>query len=235
MLTNFIEHAFSILIMSSARDHADLTTRARIRDAALRLFPQRGFAATTIRSIAAEAGVSPALVLHHFGSKDGLREECDRYVVARFRETKLAAMEEGNLDDPGFASMAFRVSHPLLRYFSWALTRGHSAADELFDEMVREGMELTRIALGKGMLKDSADVGTRTVLQMAMMLGMVALHDHVERNTGIDPLTSEGIARLTPTILEIFSGLIDEEYLAVFETTYRKGAEELAVPTHPPG
>ena len=48
-----------------------------------------------IRAIAADAGVSPGLVVHHFGSKDGLREACDRHVVARFRETKLAAMEEG--------------------------------------------------------------------------------------------------------------------------------------------
>ena len=36
-----------------------------------------------MRQIAGEAGVSPALVLHHFGSKAGLREEVDGYVAAR--------------------------------------------------------------------------------------------------------------------------------------------------------
>ncbi len=210
----------------------DLTTKARIRDAALARFPRHGFAATTIRAIAADAGVSPGLVVHHFGSKDGLRQECDRHVVARFRETKLAALEEGNLGDPGFASMAFRVAQPLLRYFSWALVRGHSAADQLFDELIREGLEVTRVAVEKGIIAGSPDLQIRTTLQMAMMLGMVAFHAHVERNTGIDPLTSEGMARLTPSLLEIFSGLFDEEYLETFAETYRKaGMDPTAGPS----
>jgi hypothetical protein len=152
-------------------------------------------------------------------------------VVAKFRETKLAAMEEGNIGSPAFASAAFRVSQPLLRYFGWALVRGHSAADELFDEMVREGQELTRVAVDRGLVKDSADLATRTTLQMALMLGMVSLHNHVERNTGIDPLASEGIAQLTPVLLEIFSGLFDDDFLATITATYRDGARDLTAPT----
>lgn len=206
----------------------DLTTRARIRDAALARFPRDGFAATTMRAIASDAGVSPGLVLHHFGSKDGLRESCDRYVVDKFRETKLAAMEDGNIANPGFASAAYLMAEPLLRYFSWALVRGHSAADDLFDEMVKEGLEITRVAIEKGMVKDSPDLHTRTTMQMALMFGMMAFHSHVERNTGMDPLTAEGIARITPSLLEIFSGLFEEEFLSLYEETYRQGAEGLA-------
>jgi len=43
-----------------------------IRTAATRQFSALGFDRATIRSIAAEAGVDPALVLHHFGSKQRL-------------------------------------------------------------------------------------------------------------------------------------------------------------------
>ena len=189
----------------------DLTTTARIRDAALARFPESGFAATTIRAVAADAGVSPALVVHHFGSKDGLREACDRYVIEKYRETKLAAMEEENWGSASFASSVFGIAQPLLRYFSWAMVREHEAAAELFDEMVRESQEITRVAVERGLIKDSVDRDTRTTLQLAMMLGMIALHAHVERNTGSDPTSADGVARLTPSLLEIFSGVFEPE------------------------
>ena len=47
-------------------------TRGQILVAARRSFADRGFAATTIRGVAGEAGVDPALVHHYFGSKDDL-------------------------------------------------------------------------------------------------------------------------------------------------------------------
>ena len=59
----------------------DRTARARIRDEALRLFAERGPDAVTMRDIAAAAGVSPALLVRHYGSKDGLVEAVDSHVV----------------------------------------------------------------------------------------------------------------------------------------------------------
>ena len=47
-------------------------TRADILAAARALFAARGFAGTTIRAVAGEAGVDPALVHHYFGSKADL-------------------------------------------------------------------------------------------------------------------------------------------------------------------
>ena len=49
----------------------------RILDAALDLFGAQGFSGTSIKAVAQQAGVSPALVIHHFGSKDALRAACD--------------------------------------------------------------------------------------------------------------------------------------------------------------
>ena len=49
----------------------DLTAKARLRDAALRLFAERGIEATPVRDIANAAGVSGGLVRPHFGSKEG--------------------------------------------------------------------------------------------------------------------------------------------------------------------
>lgn len=47
-------------------------TRAAILAAALELFAARGFASTSVRAIAAQAGVDPALVHHYFGRKSDL-------------------------------------------------------------------------------------------------------------------------------------------------------------------
>ncbi|MFT4569565.1 MAG: AcrR family transcriptional regulator [Hyphomicrobiaceae bacterium] len=47
-------------------------TKNRILDAAERLFAQRGFAATSLRTIISEAGVNLAAVHYHFGSKEAL-------------------------------------------------------------------------------------------------------------------------------------------------------------------
>jgi AcrR family transcriptional regulator len=47
-------------------------TRDAILAVARRKFASRGYDATSLRAIATEAGVDPALIIHYFGSKEGL-------------------------------------------------------------------------------------------------------------------------------------------------------------------
>ena len=46
--------------------------RRAVLDAARELFAELGFERTTMRAVAARAGVDPALIYHYFGYKDGL-------------------------------------------------------------------------------------------------------------------------------------------------------------------
>lgn len=62
----------------------DLTSRARIRNAGLHQFATTGFAGTPLRAIASEAGVAIGLISHHFGSKDGLREAVEGWIIDQF-------------------------------------------------------------------------------------------------------------------------------------------------------
>jgi AcrR family transcriptional regulator len=55
-----------------SRDERRRRTESTILDAARELFADAGFERTTIRAVAAQAGVDPALVMQYFGSKEGL-------------------------------------------------------------------------------------------------------------------------------------------------------------------
>jgi TetR/AcrR family transcriptional regulator len=56
-------------------------TRTAVLDAAERLFAENGFAATSMRDISSESGVSHPLIHHHFGSKDDLYTAVKRRLV----------------------------------------------------------------------------------------------------------------------------------------------------------
>jgi AcrR family transcriptional regulator len=50
----------------------EASKRLEIQSAAAELFAEHGYAGTTVRALAARAGVQPSLIYHYFGSKEGL-------------------------------------------------------------------------------------------------------------------------------------------------------------------
>jgi AcrR family transcriptional regulator len=58
------------------RRPGDEDTRERILASARRLFAQRGYEQASMRVIARDADVDPSLIVHYFGSKQGLLEQC---------------------------------------------------------------------------------------------------------------------------------------------------------------
>ncbi|MGA5135246.1 TetR/AcrR family transcriptional regulator [Streptomyces olivoreticuli] len=72
-------------------------TRARIRRAAVLLMAEQGYHATTLRQVAARAGVADGLPSHYFGSKSGLLID----IADRWRERTRASLAAHQDDDPG--------------------------------------------------------------------------------------------------------------------------------------
>ena len=83
--------------MDTRRATDDLTARARIRDSAFRLIATEGARGATLRAIAKEAGVSSPLVLHHFGSKQGVIEAVEEWVQTQLRAS---TADDGDSSDP---------------------------------------------------------------------------------------------------------------------------------------
>ena len=69
-------------------------TRGRIADAARRLFAERGFDGTSMRAVAAEAGVDPALVHHYFGTKQRLFLEAVDFPIDALRSIDDLAIDD---------------------------------------------------------------------------------------------------------------------------------------------
>src|SRR3954454_7100207 len=115
-------------------DPADLTGRARIRDAAIRRFGVDGFGAS-VRAIAADAGVSPGLVIHHFGSKEGLRAACDEHVLRLIREEETDAFVAGSPGDLLARFAAIDDYAPMVGYLVQTLLSGGDLAATLLQRM----------------------------------------------------------------------------------------------------
>ena len=191
--------------MSSATDHGDLTARATIRNAALRLFAERGPDAVTVREIATQAGVSPALVLHHFGSKDGLRAEVDAFAAQAFDaifeamptdelvELLAGGAAQGSLAE-AFAR-GFPPGSPLPAYLRRLLLTNDPAGAALFGRWYAATRRLLDVMVEMGVARPSEDPDVRAAFFLVNDLALILLRNQIAMAIGADPLTPEGMDR----------------------------------------
>jgi AcrR family transcriptional regulator len=138
----------------------DLTAPARIRDAAIEQFGRHGFD-TGLRTIADAAGVSAALVIHHFGSKEGLRQACDQYVGEMIRESKTEALQSMS-PATWFAELAEIESYaPVMAYLMRSLQSGGELGRMLMRQMIDNAEGYVEDAVRAGNIKPSRDPKAR--------------------------------------------------------------------------
>ena len=161
--------------------NADRTALARIRDAAIDEWGRNGFT-VGLRRIAEVAGVSAALVIHHFGSKDGLRKVCDDHIS----ETVLASKTESiKTSDPAtwFAQLAEIEDYaPMMAYLMRSLRKGGELAKTLWRTMIDNTELYIEEGVRAGTVKPSQDPRARArFLAMAGGGGFllyVQMHDN---------------------------------------------------------
>jgi AcrR family transcriptional regulator len=183
----------------------DLTARARIRQAAMAQFAEHGYERTTIRGIAAAAGVSPGLLRHHFGSKQELRAAVDAYVLQEIQRVNDAVRQDSERGDLGPAALSRQAIRPFQGYLARALQDGSPIIARMFDEMV--GMTEQWIALADEQRTDRpyADRHTRAAVFLAMVFGVPMMREHLSRVLGVDPFSDEGDRRVALALLDIYS------------------------------
>jgi AcrR family transcriptional regulator len=141
---------------------SDLTGLARIRNAALESFARDGVAATSIRDVAKEAGVSPGLVQHYFSTKAALVEAVNGHVVAiatdAFSDPSESSSPVEAQQELGDRVTAFVREHPTaVLYVARSAADGDQAALEIFDAFVAIAQRQWRRLADHDLLRPGAE------------------------------------------------------------------------------
>jgi len=183
-------------------------TRLLLLDAARRRFAYDGYTGTTVRDIAADAGVNIALINRYFTSKEGLFEAC--------------LAQAGKVLDPP-ADAATTVDEAVERMVSHvvALPTGdtalqlllllRSSGDERADRIRRDTLAgfAERMAVAAGWRPGdpkSEHLLLRAQLALSASMGIVLLRS--SKGLRLEPLASAGAAELTAPIGDILSALV---------------------------
>ncbi|MGO0577741.1 TetR family transcriptional regulator [Ornithinimicrobium panacihumi] len=163
----------------------------RILLAAVDLFGRHGVKGTSLKTIAVAAGVSPPLIVHHYGSKEALRVACDQHVARVLRTAKTDTVEQGQYPDPLSLMSQLRENRPVVRYLARTLGDGSPLVNALVDEMVAEAERYTEAGVEAGLLRPSANPRARVVVLFLWSMGALVLHEHLERLLGVSLLDGE--------------------------------------------
>jgi len=158
------------------------------------------------------ASVSPALVIQHYGSKDGLRAAVDEHVVTLLGSVIATVTGEESGDARAAGSVAAAVSgsfpqgSPVPAYLARLLIDGGPSAQELFREMLRSAREGLDAMVAAGRAAPGADPNVRAAFLLLNDLAAIAFHELVRDIVGVDPLADDGMARWGREVLAIYGG-----------------------------
>jgi AcrR family transcriptional regulator len=188
--------------------------RERLLDAAVVCFAGDGIAATSLRTIALKAGVTPALVHYYFGSKEQLVEafiaERMTPVAATLRASLLAAGS-----DPRALMAAFvRGMHDLVARFPWwpalwvreVLNEKGALRDVLLKQIAPQVAQLVSGTLGEAQKRGelASDLDPRLTVVSLMGLTMMPLAaEHIWRRVfAADDIDRDALLRHTLALLD---------------------------------
>ncbi|SHF43965.1 TetR/AcrR family transcriptional regulator [Streptoalloteichus hindustanus] len=173
-------------------------TRAALLEAAAGLFAEQGYERTTVREVAARAGVNQALLFRYFGSKEELFAE-----VLAVQSDELLAGPVETLLERVLADLLWDADADRVRQSLRALLRsvGHAGAAELLRDRLGTAY-VRRLAT----LSDAPDAELRADLLVAWLLGIGLLRSVV----GKQPLAGADPAEVSALVLRTARHLLEE-------------------------
>lgn len=173
-----------------------LDTRAQLVEVATEAFARDGISATSLRSIAKEAGVSPALVVHHFGSREKLIEECI------IKALGLWVSEQQEFVDVSLSTALTKWQGAVdkhgvkLQFFRQVLLAGGAPANALFSRMVKETEMVIDSQAAKGRMRKVENQKDFALLLTLQELAPLMLQSEVADYLGSSHLNPETQGRI---------------------------------------
>jgi AcrR family transcriptional regulator len=132
-------------------------TRARIRDSAIERIARSGVG-VGLRAIAADAGVSAPLVVHYFGSKEGLLDACDESALSLLRENRYQTVTAEGAR-PGVLQRMSETPDlaPAALYVMRRIQAGGQRAGLFLDQVVQNAHDVVEAGVAAGTFKPSVD------------------------------------------------------------------------------
>lgn len=163
----------------------ELKKLERIREAALKSFATQGASGTSLRSVAADAGVSLGLVQHHFETKAGLIKAVDDYVmsvVIAVVAQPVSAPPRDSIADMGTRITALLLEHPdVVDYLGRALIDGSPLGTTIWDTLAAFGTARWNTRKENGEARPDIDVTWAALNSLVLALGTMILRGHIER------------------------------------------------------
>ena len=169
-------------------------------------FAHHGVKATSIRDVAAAAGVSSGLVQHYFPSKAALRAAVDEHV----NEVARAALEVRGVEGDVIEDIAERLTALVSEHFLALLyvARGVAEQDEAALSIFATLTELCRKQLAvlerDGMLREGLDLEWAALHTVLINLATVILEPGVSRRLGRPFLTRRQVQRWKEATTALF-------------------------------
>ncbi|MFJ2353124.1 TetR/AcrR family transcriptional regulator [Glutamicibacter sp. NPDC087673] len=181
--------------------HTAPLTAQRIREAAIAQFAAHGFAKSTVRAIAARAGVSAGLVIHHFGSKHELRAACDEHVFTTLTETKRANATSNPL------VVAEMLSEGPMRIYADYLLKSlldpSEQGQRFFDHYVESIEQIIEEGFAGYTLRQAEDRRAQSTAIAMLALAPMLLEPRIRHALGTADLAGS-MARLTPYLFGLY-------------------------------
>ena len=187
---------------------SDLTAYARIRNTALKLFGEKGVAATSIREVAKTAGVSPGLVQHHFRNKWALESAVSAYVAGKMAELAEAGLKPARTartQTLGVAVIGFVRRNPeLVAYLRRVILEDDRVGRRLLDSVVQLSRTLNRRLQANHLLRHNLDPVWTPLNTMILVLGPLLLEPTLNRYLDHRLRSEEGLARWDAAVEDLY-------------------------------